>query len=120
MPSVDQMTPEPLPPAWIRTVERRNCSATSPKHVIGTFFSSLRALAHHDGCFLKRASANEFQGQWFGNDFPLQLKMNVFQPCDRATRERNQNVADDDSSLVRRPVRLDIENDCRALFVTLQ
>src|SRR6267378_834676 len=114
------MTPEPLPPAWIRTVERRNCSATSPKPVIATLSSALRALAHHNGCFLKRASTNEFQGQWFCNRFPLQLKMNVFQPCDRATCQRNQNVADDDSSLVRRPVRLDLENDCRALFVALQ
>src|SRR5882762_2226954 len=114
------MTPEALPPARIKTVERRNCSATSPKPIIDTLSSSLRALAHHNRCFLKRSSANEFQGQWFGNDFPPQLKMNVFQPSDRATRQRNQNVADDDSSFARRPVRLDLENDCRARFITPQ
>src|ERR1700730_904992 len=119
-PSFDQMMPEPLLPARITTVERRNCSATSPKPATATLVPSIRAFAYHDACFLDRTSPNEFQGQRFGNHLRSQLRMNVLQPGDRQACKRDQNIADDDPSFVRRPVRFDLENNCRTLFGALQ
>jgi len=72
----------------------------------------MRALTDDNLCFLGRAATNEFQRKWFGNHFPRQLRIHVFQARDRTSRQRNQNIPDYNSGVVRRSIRFDFENDC--------
>src|SRR3954451_3615913 len=114
-PSLDQMTPDPLPrplgPAVIRTVERRSCSAISPNPVIFILLASRFALADGDAGFLDRATANELQRQRFADGSAVKLSVNIFEARDLLAGERYENVADDQASVVRRSIRLDFEND---------
>src|SRR5580704_3806588 len=96
-PSLDQITPEPLPrpsawPVCTTTVERRSFSATSPKPttfspelelepepVGDILFSSVRTLGDFDGAFLKRAATNEFHGERFADRLAAEMRLNVFE-----------------------------------------
>src|SRR5262245_47883048 len=98
-PSLDQMTPEPQPrpPALMSTVERRRCSATSPKPVTVTSFPSVRTLADGDRGFLNGPAAYKFQRQLLANGLAMKLRMNVLQARDRLPAEGHENIADDDA-----------------------
>src|SRR6266851_2430377 len=120
-PSRDQIIPEPFPrPAPTRTVDRRSCSATSPNPGMATLLASVRAFCHYQARFLHRAATNEFQSQRFANRAAMELRVDVFQPRNRMTAERYEDIANDDSSLVRRAVRFHFQNNGRGLFAVLQ
>src|SRR5215472_14846264 len=110
----------------MRTVERRSCSAISPNPgmaplaLLAMLVRSVRAFANNNAGFLKRAAANEFQGQRFADGFRAKLPVNIFEPRDRVARERHKNVAYDNPSFMRWPFRFDFENDGRGLVVALQ
>ena len=63
VPSLDQITPEPLPRplAWMTTVERRSFSAISPNPVTAISFASMRAFPDYDGPFLDGAATNDLE-----------------------------------------------------------
>src|SRR5437016_5827792 len=118
MPSLVQITPEPLPqePASIRTVERRSCSAISPNPVTAISFAFVLAFAHDDIQVLCCPSAHDFCGKCFADVFDGQVRLHVLGMGDRLPFERNQDVADHDSCFVRGALRLYFEYDgCRFL-----
>src|ERR1700738_2904603 len=121
-PSADQITPEPLrrSPGRTRTVERRSFSAISPKPWMAMLFASARALADDDVHFLRCAATDEFEREWLADGFTVELRVNVFQACDRTTGEGDENVSDDDPGFVRGAFRLDFENDGGSFFAALQ
>src|SRR6266404_7628167 len=121
-PSLDQIIPEPSLrfSEWIRTVARRSCSAISPNPVTAISLSPVQTLANHHAHFLYGAATNKFHRHGFADHFPMKLRLNILELRDLAATERNQNVSDDDPRLVRWPVRLDIQDNRRGLFVSLQ
>src|ERR1700694_1002433 len=120
-PSLLQITPEPLPrpPAWTSTVERRSCSAISPKPSMAMLVSAMWAFAHRNVCFLHHTTANKLQRQRLADGFAVKLRMNVFQTRDGTARQQNENVADDDPGFLRRPFRLNLQNDGGSFFFAL-
>src|SRR5580704_747613 len=121
-PSPPQMTPEPLPrsPASTRTVERRSCSATSPKPAMLMSVVSARTLGHRDGQFLGRATTHDLRGQCLADVFRLQMGLQVFEARDALAGQRNENVADHHSRFVCRASGFDFENDCAGFLLALQ
>src|SRR5882762_1904158 len=117
-PSVDQITPEPLPrsPGSTSTVERRSFSAISPKSRMAMLFASARAFANDDVDFLRRASANEFERKRLADRFTTELRVNIFETRDRMAGECDENVPDNDAGFIRRAFRLDFKNDGRCFF----
>src|SRR5713226_7937381 len=121
-PSADQMTPEPLPrpPGLTRTVERRSCSAISPKPWMAMLFASARAFGDDDAYFLHCAATNEFQRKRLADGFAVELRVDVFEARDRMTGDGDENVSDDDAGFVRGAFRLDFENNGSGFFAALQ
>src|SRR5579859_3623475 len=121
-PSADQMTPEPLPraPERTRTVERRSCSAISPKPGIAMLFASARTFADHDVHLLRGAAADELEGDRLADGFAVELGVDVFEARDGMASESDENVAYDDAGFVRGAFRLDLENDGGRFFGALQ
>src|SRR3981189_3243808 len=121
-PSVDQITPEPLPrsPGSTSTVERRSFSAISPKSRMDILFASARAFADDDVDFLRRASANEFEREWLADRFTEELRVNIFETRDRMAGEGDEDVSDDDSRFVRGAFRLDFQDNSGGFFCALQ
>src|SRR5882757_8440100 len=78
-PSVDQITPEPLPrsPGSTSTVERRSFSAISPKSRIAILFAPARAFADHDVDFLRSAAAHEFECERLADGFAMELRVDI-------------------------------------------
>src|SRR5215470_15545777 len=101
-PSLDQITPEPLPrpPEWISTVERRSCSAISPNPFTGMSFASALPLAHNQVRLLNCPTADELQCERLADSSAVQLRMDVLKPRNRAAAKGDEDVTDDDSSLV--------------------
>src|SRR5580700_9056269 len=118
-PSPPQMTPEPLPrsPASMSTVERRSCSATSPKPGMLMSVVSARTLGHRDAHYLGRATTHDLCGQCFADIFRLQVGLHVFEARDALAGQRNENVADQHSRFVCRASRFDFENDDAGFFL---
>src|SRR5882762_3834735 len=85
VPSLDQITPEPLPrpPAGTRTVERRSFSAISPNPITAISFASVRAFRHNNAAFLNRAATNKFQWEHLPDRFTAKVGLNVLQASDR-------------------------------------
>src|SRR5882762_8737323 len=86
VPSLDQITPEPLPPAGTRTVERRSFSAISPNPVTAISLASVRSFRHNNAAFLNRAATNKFQWERLPDRFTGKVGLNVLQACDRLAR----------------------------------
>src|SRR5205823_3805914 len=84
----------------MRTVERRSCSAISPKPGMAMLLSSMRAFANDNVGFLKSPAANEFERQGFPNGFGAKLPVNVFKTSDGIAGESHKNVANDDAMRV--------------------
>ena len=112
LPSLDQMTPEPLlrllGPAVMRTVERRSCSAISPKPVMCMLFASRLAFADDDADLLHRTTADELQRQRFADGGAVKLRVDIFEARDRLASECYKDVAYllhhfEESALVRGP-----------------
>src|SRR5215472_14541807 len=110
----------------MRTVERRSCSAISPNPgmarlaLSAMLVRSVRAFANNNAGFLERAAANEFQRKRFADGIRAKLPVDVFEPRDGVAGERDKNVADDNSGLVRWPFRFDFEDDGGGFVVALQ
>src|SRR5882724_13177944 len=121
-PSLDQMTPEPLPrrPAWMKTVERRSFSAISPKLAMGILLGSVVVLAHRDGCLFQRAATHESQRDALADRCSLQLRVNIFQARDAVPRQRNDDVADDQARRVRGTIGFDFQHDRGCFFLEMQ
>src|SRR4029077_5087460 len=115
LPSLDQITPEPLPrpPDRITTVERRSFSAISPNPVTTVSFSSMWAFRCHDVPFLKGAASNEFQRQRFADRVSGENRLYILKSSDRLAPKRHQNVPDNNSSLVCGAARMHFQNNCR-------
>src|ERR1700720_3423036 len=98
-PSADQITPEPLPrsPGRTSTVERRSCSAISPKPWIAILFASARTLAYNDVHFLCGAAADELKGEWLADGVAVELRVDIFETRDRMAGEGEENVSYDDA-----------------------
>src|SRR5712664_1389633 len=113
MPSLVQITPEPLPrePAWIRTVERRRCSAISPNPEMTILFAFVFAFAHDDVQVLSCTAAHDFGGECFADVFAIQMRLHVLEIRDGFPFERNQDVANQDSCFVCGALRLYFEDD---------
>src|SRR6202521_6191552 len=122
VPSLDQITPDPPPrfPAQMRAVERRSFSAISPNPVKAISFASVRAFRYHNAPLLNRASTNKFEREYFADLGSGKMRLDVFQPSNRVARKRDQDVANDDASLVRGAVRVDVHNNRGGLFIPLQ
>src|SRR5258708_7688110 len=112
MPSLVQITPEPLPrePAWIRTVERRRCSAISPNPEMTILSALVLAFAHNDVQVLRCPAAHDFRNERFADVFARQVRLHVFETGDGLPFERNQDVANHDSCFVRGALRLYFED----------
>src|SRR4030095_8210197 len=121
-PSLDQIIPEPSPrfSEWIRTVARSSCSAISPNPVTAILLSPVQTFANQDANFLYRAATNKFHRHGLADCFAMKLRLNILELRDLAAAERNQDVPDDDSRLVRWPARLNIQNNRRGLLVSLE
>src|SRR5205823_8938760 len=104
----------------MRTVERRSCSAISPKPGMAMLFGSMRALANDDRGFLEGPAAHEFNGERFADGFRAELPVNIFEARDRMTGESHKNIADDDAGFVCGAFRLDLEHDGRGLVVAFE
>src|SRR5882757_9174286 len=117
-PSVDQITPEPLPrsPGSTSTVERRSFSAISPKSRMAILFASARAFADDDVDFLRCAAADEFECERLADGFAMELRVDILKARDGMAGESDENVADNDASFIRRALRLDFKNDGRGFF----
>src|SRR6266404_4224407 len=121
-PSVDQITPEPLPrsPGRTSTVERRSCSAISPKPLMATLFASAGAFADNYVHFLRGTAANEFERERLADGFAVELRVDVFEARDRMAGERDENVSDNDACFVGGAFGLDFEHDGGGFFAALQ
>src|SRR5205823_6304927 len=104
----------------MRTVERRSCSAISPKPGMAMLFGSMRALANDDRGFLEGPAAHEFNGERFADGFRAELPVNIFEARDRMTGESHKNIADDDAGFVCGAFRLDLEHDGRGPVVAFE
>src|SRR5713101_6374537 len=122
MPSAVQITPEPLPrePAWIRTVERRRCSAISPNPEMAILFAFGLAFAHDDVQILHRAATDDCRGECFADVFAGQVRLHVLEMGHGLPCERNQDVANHDSCFVRRALWLYFEDDRRCFRIALK
>src|SRR5258706_400789 len=122
IPSADQITPEPLPrsPGRTSTVERRSCSAISPKPWMATLFTSALAFADYDIHFLGCAAADEFERERLADGFAVELRVDIFETRDRVTSKRDENIADDDAGFVCGALWLDFQDDCSGFFAALQ
>src|SRR5207244_11574762 len=73
--------------------------------------SFVRTVADSDAHVAHGASAKNLRGQRFANVFGLQVRLDIFGTRNGVSRQRDQDVTDDDASLVGRPVRLNFAND---------
>src|ERR1700722_12603204 len=115
-PSLDQITPEPLPrppAALISTVERRSDSAISPNPFTLALISlaSMRAFGNRDFGFLQRPTRVEADGERFADCGAVQFGMNVFEAADVVAAERDDDVADHQAGFVGWAVGLDFQHD---------
>src|SRR5260370_13937636 len=117
-PSADQITPEPLPraPGRTSTVERRSFSAISPNPVTGMLFASARAFADHDVHFLRCAAPDELERKRLADGFALKLRVDVFEARNRVAGDGDENVSNDDPSLVRKPFARHLQEPSSGLF----
>src|SRR5579864_3717851 len=120
-PSLDQMTPEPAPrpPEWMRTVERRNCSAISPNPGMAMLFASMRALTDNDLGFLRHAATNQFDHNRLADCSRGKLCVHVLHSRDRMRAEGNHQVADHDAGLVRGALRFHLDDDGGGFLIAL-
>src|ERR1700680_974139 len=102
------------------TVERRSCSATSPRPSMPMSVVSSRTRGHRDADFLDGAPAHDLCRQCFANVFRLQMGLHVFEARDALAGQRNENIADHYSRFVCRTSGFDFENDCPSFFLALQ
>src|SRR5207302_6778111 len=73
--------------------------------------SFVRTVADSDAHVAHGASAKNLRGQRFANVFGLQVRLDIFGTRNGVSRQRDQDVTDDDASLVGRPIGLNFEND---------
>src|SRR2546427_741803 len=106
-PSLAQITPEPQlrPPAWIRTVERRNRSAISPIPAVGTLAPFPPALADGDRWLAHGPAANDLRGNPFADGFAVKMGLHIFDARYRLVIESDENIANHNAGFVRRPFR---------------
>jgi len=83
-------------------------------------FGSVTAVADQNGHILDGASSDNPGTKGLPDVFGLQVRLNIFWTGDWQPGQRHQNVADDDSCLMRWPIGLDFENDGRRLLLVLQ
>src|SRR5580700_4497140 len=102
------------------TVERRSCSAISPKPSMLMSVVSTRTLGHRDAHFLYRPTPHDLCRQRFADVFRLQMRLHVFETRNALAVQRNENVADHHSCFVCRASGFDFEDDCASLFLALQ
>src|SRR6266478_2093517 len=87
---------------------------------MGMLFASARAVADDDVQFLSGTTSHEFQRERRADRFTVKLRVDVFESCDGAASEGDENVSNDDAGFVRWAFRLDFENDGRGFFAALQ
>jgi hypothetical protein len=77
------------------------------------------AFRYYDVPVLNGAPSNEFQRESFADRVPGQKRLYILKSSDRLPAERNQNVPDDNSSLVCGPVRMHVKYNRGGLLVPL-
>src|SRR6516165_3943371 len=122
VPSLFHITPEPLPrpPGCTKTVYRRTRSATSPKPGIPISVASHRPFPYDHADLARHAATQEHCIERLSNLLTMEMRVNIFQSHDRPTAQSDQNVANDDSRFMCRPVRFNFEHDHRGLLPALQ
>src|SRR3984885_7600937 len=123
-PSLDQITPEPLPrpPALIRTVDRRSDSAISPNPLTlaPILVPSVRPFRDRNFGLLQSPAAHKTEGERFADCRAVQFRMNVFETTDAVSAQRHDDVADHQAGFVSRAVGLDFEHDGGAPLFALK
>src|ERR1700680_3391230 len=99
------------------TVERRSCSATSPRPSMPMSVVSSRTRGHRDADFLDGSPAHDLCRQCFANVFRLQMGLHIFEARDALAGQRNENVADHHSRFLCRASGFDFANDCAGFFL---
>src|ERR1700739_2262803 len=121
-PSPGQRIPEPAPwpPDSMRTVERRSCSAISPNPGIAMLISPQRTLTDSDVSFPRRAAAHKFDRQRLADHFAGDLGVHIFESRDWVAADRDKNIANHESRLLRGAIGLDFDHDGGGLLRPLQ
>src|SRR5256884_7783989 len=82
--------------------------------------SFVRTVADSDAHVAHGASAKNLRGQRFANVFGLQGRLDIFGTPNGVSRQRDQDVTDDDASPVGRTISPNLENDGSGFLFVLQ
>src|SRR5947208_2291126 len=99
------------PMAWITPVVSAPTKPIGLPMAMAISLSFVRTVADSDAHVAHGASAKNLRGQRFANVFGLQVRLDIFGTRNGVSRQRDQDVTDDDASLVGRPIGLNFEND---------